>query len=287
MSESSASEKLTARKRLNKALELIGIEAKKSLGQNFLVNDVVIDRIIKAAAELKPTNLVEIGPGPGALTELLLELKVPMTLIELDSQVANYWRSNSNGNISKVLEEDALKLDWRPLIGEGETVLVSNLPYQISSSLVIDRSLDQQPLRAMVLMFQKEVAQRIRAKESTDHYGMLSVVAQTFWKIETVTEAGPGDFSPPPKVASRVLRFYRNDNPQIQNRSEFLKLVKNAFQQRRKLLKANLSTYLGSRNIPQSELIQWLTEKKLKETARAEELSPQLFIEMSHRFGKG
>ncbi len=92
----------------------------------------------------------------------------------------------------------------------------------------------------MVLMFQKEVAQRIRAAAQSEHYGLLSVIAQTFWKMEVVTEAGPRDFSPSPKVASRVLAFSRLSG-EIQNRSAFLKFVKAAFAQRRKLLKKNLA----------------------------------------------
>lgn len=230
---SRASEKVRLR------LQELQIEAKKSLGQNFLVSDHVIQKIIAAATDIPSQKLIEIGPGLGALTDDLLALNRPTTLIEFDSTIAAYWKSRLSNN-QQLVEADALRLDWSQLI-ESETLLVSNLPYQISSSLVIDRSVDDIPLKAMVLMFQKEVAQKIMAKGSD--FGLLSAVAQSFWKIETLLEAGPSDFNPPPKIASRVLVFKRFDR-QINAPREYLKFLKACFLHPRKFMIAGLQERL-------------------------------------------
>lgn len=266
--------------RLQKTLEELGILAKKSLGQNFLVSDLVIDRIINQVKEFQPEELIEVGPGPGALTYFLRQMNVPLQLIELDRVIAAYWREQG----LPVLEEDALRLDWSQFYKGKKVVFVSNLPYQISSSIVIERSLEAQGVEHMVLMFQKEVAQRIRALPKTEHYGLLSVIAQTFWKTWMVTEAGPRDFNPPPRVASRVLGFSRIVS-EVQNRKAFLTFVKAAFAQRRKLLKSNLSGLLSQKKLSDTQLVQWLVDMGFKETARAEELSPVQFVKLYKNFG--
>ncbi len=265
---------MNARARLMQRLEELQHTAKKSLGQNFLISDLIITKILQKVELQKPQKIIEIGPGLGALTEGLLEMNVPLQLIEMDYNFANYWKNRG----CDLIQGDALQLDWAP-ISSSQTALVSNLPYQISSSIVIERSLDQSPLAFMVLMFQKEVAQRIQAPARRDDYGMLSVIAQNFWKIEIVSEAGPKDFQPPPKVASRVL-FFKPLETAITDRKFFLRLVKQAFKQRRKLLKSNLKGFLHDHGVPENDFLDWLTQHELKETARAEELSPKLFKEL-------
>ncbi|MNJ92659.1 Ribosomal RNA small subunit methyltransferase A [compost metagenome] len=269
-----------ASERLHVVLEKIGIAAKRSLGQNFLVSDLVIERIINQVKEFQPEAMIEVGPGPGALTHFLRQMGCPLQLIELDRTLAQYWRDEG----FDVVEEDALRIDWKRFYSDKKMVFVSNLPYQISSSIVIERSLENQGVEHMVLMFQKEVAQRIRAPAKNEHYGLLSVIAQVFWKTEMVTEAGPRDFSPPPRVASRVLCFSRLPS-EISDRPSFLKFVKASFAQRRKLLKSNLSGLLGQKKLTEGELVQWLAEMGFKETARAEELSPMQFVQLYKKFG--
>ncbi len=260
---------ISTRDRLKLFFEKLPLEAKKSLGQNFLVSDHVVEKILDAAKSFSPVELIEIGPGPGALTDHLLSWNLPLKLIELDHHLAQHWREMG----CEVIEADALQIDWSPLMKNEKLVLVSNLPYQISSSLVIDRSLDKDGLRAMVLMFQKEVAQRIMAKKSSDAYGLLSVIAQNFWEIQTVCDAGPRDFSPAPRVASRVLAFKKKDSL-IKDRKKFLKFAKAAFAQRRKQLKSNLLSDTEWQNKSPTLLPQWLESRKLPLTVRGEELSP-------------
>lgn len=242
----------------NRMLELSHY-TKKALGQNFLVSDTVISRIVQAVDDEKPERLLEIGPGLGALTDLLIEKYGRYQLIELDSSLVKFWESQN----MPVLEGDALQVDWSLI---DYDVLVSNLPYQISSSIVIDRCIDEKPCRAMILMFQKEVAQRIRARHNTDEYGLLTVIAQEFWDITTVSEAGPRDFNPAPKVASRVLKFKRKESPIIDKKA-YLTFVKTCFKQRRRILKSNLESSLHT------SFLAWIEKHKLSEKVRSEELS--------------
>ena len=265
---------MNARERLMQKLEELQHVAKKSLGQNFLISDLVISKILKKVQDQGAEKLIEIGPGLGALTEGLLELKVPLQLIEMDFNFVKYWKDRG----LDLIQGDALQIDWSALLAPT-TGLVSNLPYQISSSIVIERSLDHNPLAFMILMFQKEVAQRIQAPARRDDYGMLSVIAQNFWKIEIVSEAGPKDFQPPPKVASRVL-YFKPLPTTIDDRKFFLRLVKEAFKQRRKLLKSNLRGFLFDHGVQENDFLDWMKLRDLKETARAEELSPKLFKEL-------
>lgn len=266
--------------RLKKVLEEQGQDPKKALGQNFLINDVVIEKIIAAAVQLNPQDLLEIGPGPGSLTFSLIEELQPkvnsFNVIELDRGWAQFWRNKG----LNVIEADALQIPWPEYIKDN-TVLVSNLPYQISSTLVIDRSLDEKKLSGMVLMFQKEVAQKIRGTTKDELYGFLSVIAQSFWKIDMVSEAGPRDFWPPPKVASRVLRFLplsadlTPEDPQ-----KYLQFVKMAFQQRRKTLRSNWENYLNQRPDGWNRVLARILEMGFTEKLRAEELSPKQFLEL-------
>lgn len=263
---------MTALERLEKRMSELQIFAKKSLGQNFLVADHVIQKIIEATAELPTPKLVEIGPGCGALTDLLREKYSDLILVELDRTLIEFWKSQN----MNVVAGDALQIDWA---FAKSRALVSNLPYQISSSIVIERSLEEDGLVGMVLMFQKEVAQRIRAFCQTEHYGMLSVIAQEFWTIETVCDAGPRDFKPPPKVASRVLKFLpRKTN--VADRTQYLHFVKACFQQRRRVLSTNLNA-LPAKIYDLNRLQSWYELNKKSDKTRAEELSP---IELNSLF---
>ena len=247
--------------RLNRRMEELAHKAKKSLGQNFLVSDHVIQKIIDAAGRTKHESVIEIGPGLGALTDLLILNHKIYLALELDHGLAEYWTEQG----LNVVEGDALQLDWSSF---QSPLLVSNLPYQISSSIVIEKSIEPFRLQNMILMFQKEVAQRIKAKEKTDDYGLLSVIAQEFWDIEIVCDAGPKDFRPPPKVASRVLGFKRRSSD-IDNPKAYLNFIKRCFQQRRRILKSNLM------ESEKQYFLNWIEKNKLSDKVRAEELSPK------------
>lgn len=268
---------MTVRERLDRYLQSTGHVASKSLGQNFLINDRVVNKILEAVDASLCQNVIEVGPGPGALTDILIEKYPNYVALELDRRVSEYWR----GKNVNLIEADALQYDWSLIAQNKNTVFVSNLPYQIAASLVIERSLQPYAIEQMILMFQKEVAQRIRALPATEEYGLLSVVAQSFWTIDTVSEAGPGDFFPAPKVASRVLRFKIITDDFLQNtnasKKQYLHFLKMSFQQRRKVLRSNLKSWLHDQQLEGQALLDWLAANKHSESARAEELSVKQF----------
>lgn len=246
-------------------LRALGASPKKSLGQNFLINPQAISKIIESTLRLNFDSIIEVGPGLGALTLPLLEMKKPTVLIELDREFARIWRDKG----VEVVEEDALRVDWNTLPVTGSKLLISNLPYQISASLVIDRSVEPAGVTSMVLMFQKEVAQRMFAKPNTEAYSLVSVIAQNAWRVQKVMEISSKDFYPPPAVASQVLRFERVGNGVSE---AFLKFVKLAFAHRRKLLIKNIS------GLADSAVLEQLWEGlKLDRNARPEDLSPEKF----------
>ena len=259
----------------------LGLEPQKGLGQNFLVSSHVVKKIVDAASGEKPTELLEIGPGVGALTEGLLQLNLPLQLLEFDRGLAKYWRDRG----VTVVEGDALQADWVALSPKSNTVLVSNLPYQISTSLVVDLSLGPANISSMILMFQKEVAERLLAKTRSDEYGMLSVMTQSHWKVNRVLEAGPGDFWPAPKIASQVVRFQRKVPPFPGREKSYLSFLKGAFSQPRKLLAKNLLARPGRPGLNVEDHKQALVELGLNPLARAEELSVEQFEQLFAKIG--
>lgn len=269
---------MTTKERLDHFFSQFPVEAKKSLGQNFLISDYAVSKMIACLKTFTFESLIEIGPGPGALTDILKSYGTQLRVIELDTFFYEYWLRQG----LQAIHVDALRWDWRKEVKDpASTVLISNLPYQISSSIVIDRSMDKSPLHGMILMFQKEVAQKIKMKAESSDFGMLSVIAQVFWSIETVCDLSPRDFLPAPKIASRVLCFKPRQTP-IEERSTFLTFCKAGFAQKRKLLKKNL----GSLNQLNSEkIIASFNKLNLNETSRAEELSPDQWVALYKDLG--
>lgn len=249
------------KQRLLARLTELGASPKRSLGQNFLISEGTVKKILDEVQRHSPASIVEVGPGLGALTD---GIDSPfLTLIEQDRGFAQYWRDRGK----PVIEGDALRIGWEQMDLPKGSLLLSNLPYQISAPLVIERSLGPQSIGFMVLMFQKEVAQRIRAKAKSKAYGMLSVIAQCAWEVQGLLEAGPRDFYPPPNVASRVLVFVRKKHRSLT--PEFLNFVKKGFSQRRKMLIKNL------REDGRERVSEALDQLGFGLKVRAEELSPE------------
>jgi 16S rRNA (adenine1518-N6/adenine1519-N6)-dimethyltransferase len=260
---------VTGTERVKARLLEMGLQPKRAFGQNFLVNASVIGRIVDAVRARKHSALVEIGPGLGALTEPLLAAELRPRLVEIDDELATYWESRG----LDVTRGDALRVDWEKLELPAGSLLVSNLPYNISTSLVVERCFGPVALTDMVLMFQKEVAQRLQAAPRTKEYGSLSVLTQLYFELARVTDASPRDFFPAPKVSSRVLAFRRRPDPRLGPR--FLTFVKAAFVPRRKLMLKNLRAVVDKSKHP--ELAPVLSSIGFSEKARAEELMPEHF----------
>lgn len=275
------------KKELDQKLQSAGLVPHKKLGQNFLVNPSVCTRIISSCREFDFSTLVEIGPGLGALTDDLISLGAKTLLIEYDRGMVQYWEKEiERRNLSQlqIIHEDALQFSWEKLNEQGgefrpPRLLVSNLPYSIAGSLVIDLS-GAEVFEGLVLMFQKEVAERILSDVGSEDYGFLSVVAQSYWDIAKVIDAGPQDFHPVPHVGSRVLKFKarktntENGEP-LKNAGTYKKFIKQAFSQRRKKLSSNLGA-LFSKDM----IVGAFIDLQLVETTRAQDLSPEQFIKI-------
>lgn len=249
------------KKKLLSKLQELSLQPKFNLGQNFLISQRTVELIVsKVNSVLNESSLIEIGPGLGALTDSFQSYD-NYTLIELDSELVKYWISRN----LKIIEADALKLDWKSLDIQANSVLVSNLPYQIASRLFIDRSLGPLSIQYMLLMFQKEVAQRITASIDTKAYGILSVMGQLVWDIDKLCDVSPQEFYPAPKVAGRVLYFSRKS---LVLEKDFFLFVKQAFSQRRKMVVKNLSSFLSV-----DKIVSIIGSK----TKRAENITPKEF----------
>ncbi len=221
---------------------VMALHPKKRFGQNFLRDPSVVARIM-AAAELSPASRVlEIGPGLGALTDRLLERAGEVTVFEIDRDLAADLAGRGHPRL-KVIAGDALGLDWTAQLQDPPYRLVANLPYNISSQILF-KILDHRPLfDRLVLMFQKEVGDRLCAGPATADYGILSVLCQPWYDIRRVALVPPGAFFPPPKVVSAVLLFTPLAAPRVAISDEafFRRVVKGAFGQRRKTLRNALT----------------------------------------------
>ena len=259
-------------------LEKLNTYPKKSLGQNFLINSHICQHIVSEVYKEKVDRVIEVGPGLGVLTEGLKKIS-DLILIEKDKVFAKYLEQKG----FVILNKDALLLDWTDLI-KGKTLLISNLPYQISSRLLIERCLDKKPLQKMILMFQKEVAEKVLSKSHSHSFGLLSVMVQIHWYIEKVLNAGSKDFYPAPKIGSQVLKFAPKSFDNTFNSKDFLSFLKIGFSQRRKqlqkILLLNADKLKKNNSISSDQIKEAFTNLGIKMTARPEELSPQKWLDL-------
>jgi 16S rRNA (adenine1518-N6/adenine1519-N6)-dimethyltransferase len=217
---------------------------RKRFGQNFLRDQHVLDRIVAAADLQEDDRILEIGPGLGALTRRLLANGLPVLAVEIDRDLGAVLQNRDEQNLEVVIG-DVLRLDWAELLANPPYKLIANLPYNISSQILFKVLDHRKAFRRLVLMFQKEVGDRLLAEEGTRNYGILSALIQPWFEITRVVRVPPGAFHPPPKVDSVVLNLLPLSEPRLRLHDEFLyrKLVRGAFAQRRKTLRNSL---LGS-----------------------------------------
>ncbi|HEX3366962.1 16S rRNA (adenine(1518)-N(6)/adenine(1519)-N(6))-dimethyltransferase RsmA [Phenylobacterium sp.] len=229
---------------LREALAAHGLMAKKAFGQHFLL-DLNITRKIARLAELNPGDrVIEVGPGPGGLTRALLETGAHVTAIEKDQRfrplLEDLAAAASPGALTLSFA-DALTVDEAALMDGAPGHVVSNLPYNVGTALLIKWLTGPWTPASMTLMFQKEVAQRIAAPVDGDAYGRLAVIAQATCEAQTVMDVPARAFTPPPKVESAVVRLMpRPDRPSPARLDALQKLTAAAFGQRRKMLRASL-----------------------------------------------
>lgn len=238
---------------LRDVISRYGLRAEKKLGQNFLLDQNITDKIVRSAGDLRGLHILEIGPGPGGLTRSLLASNAQsVTAIEFDPRAVEALSDLKDVYQKRfyLSQADALHINEAELVPTPRAI-IANLPYNISTVLLLKwlrlMAADPTYFSHMTLMFQKEVAQRLVAPPSTSHYGRLSVMAQWICDIRMVFDLPPSAFTPPPKVTSTIVSF--TPKPKQKNAPDFTRMefiVGLAFQQRRKMLRSSLKNYVAA-----------------------------------------
>lgn len=217
-----------------------GFKFSKSLGQNFLIDDTVLYDIVNGAEVGENDLVIEIGPGVGTLTRVLLEKAKKVCSIELDSRLipilSEELKEYSN---FQLIHEDALKVDFNKIIGEEKSVkVVANLPYYVTTPIISNLIMGGYNFKSLTIMIQKEVAERLDAKPGCKEYGALTLLVQYFCNTKILRKVSPGCFIPSPKVDSMVIRLDRTETPKVYVEDEklFFRVVRDAFSMRRKTL---------------------------------------------------
>jgi 16S rRNA (adenine1518-N6/adenine1519-N6)-dimethyltransferase len=212
------------------------LNLKKSLGQHFLKDELICQRIMDALKQKPVRQLLEIGPGAGALTRHIVSMNgVDFKAVEIDREKVAYLKKHFPGLHDRLIETDFLQME-KPF--QGPFTIIGNFPYNISTEILF-KVLDwREDVECVIGMFQKEVAQRIAASAGNKIYGVTSVLLQAFFEVEYLFEVSEQAFNPPPKVKSAVIRLTpRKDPPSLRTEKMFFLLVKTAFNQRRKMLR--------------------------------------------------
>jgi len=250
------------------------VRAKKYLGQHFLTDESIAEKIANTLSFKGYKNVLEIGPGMGVLTKYLVEKDIELVAMDLDSESITYLEENYPNKNLQLLEADFLKCEVSDIFGDESFAITGNFPYNISTQIVFKTLENREQIPEFTGMFQMEVAQRICEKEGSKVYGILSVLTQAFYEAEYLFTVSPSVFTPPPKVNSGVLRLTRKEDFSLAcNEKMFYKVVKTAFQQRRKTLRNSLKSFNLS--------------DKIKEDAifgqRPEQLSVSQFIALTQK----
>jgi len=225
------------------------MKAKKSFGQHFLTNMAVAKKIVEALSSIgDPPNVLEVGPGKGVLTGLLLDMDIRLKAVDADIDMIDYLKREYPA--LDLIYGDFLKVDFYEIFEGKPFSLIGNFPYNISSQIVFHMLEAKELVPEMVGMFQKEMADRIIASPGNKDYGIISVLTQAYYKGNMIIKVSEGSFNPPPKVKSGVIRLERLENPRIMTEwSLFRKVVKQAFSQRRKMLRNTMKVFIKDERV--------------------------------------
>lgn len=226
------------------------VKAKKHLGQHFLKDENIAKKIAETLSFNGFEEVLEIGPGTGVLTKYLLKKEIITHVIEIDSESVEYLKASFPNLAGRIIEQDFLKFDLKQVFNDKPFAIIGNFPYNISSQILFKVLEMRHQVPEFSGMFQKEVAQRICSKEGSKVYGILSVLTQAFYNANYLFTVSPQVFNPPPKVDSGVILLTRKENFELPcDETLFFKVVKMAFQQRRKTLRNSLKTFNLSDNL--------------------------------------
>jgi 16S rRNA (adenine1518-N6/adenine1519-N6)-dimethyltransferase len=263
---------MTHRPSLKEVMVRHNLLPKKSLGQNFLLDENITHKVAAAAGDLKGHRVIEIGPGPGGLTRAILDLGAEDVIaIEMDPTCISALQDLNDKRLT-VLHQDAMKINYEALLQQDKpTKIIANLPYNIGTELLFKWLPLIDKIESLTLMFQKEVVDRIVAVPSTKDYGRLSIMVQWLAHAKKAFDLPPHVFTPPPKVTSSVVHIISKGHPLTVEFGRMESLVKQAFSMRRKMLKSTLKGI--DPNI--------FTIANIDPTRRAETLNVQEFISLA------
>ncbi len=270
------------------------MKAKKSLGQNFLVDQNIVSRIVNSVSPTKDELVLEIGPGHGALTEMLMERAGWVVAVELDDELANELQNKFSESNLTIILADILAIDINELINKELDLhphlkkkirVVANLPYYISTAILTKLIASRMAIRDMTLMLQKEVAERIASPPSNKDYGILSVLAQIYSQTKILFPVKSGSFRPIPKVDSAILQLevYAKPLAEVVDDDLLVKILQGAFSQRRKTILNSLKS-VASQVHPQlltEHIIDLLRLANITPQRRAETLNCQEFAQLT------
>ena len=258
------------------------IRLKKSLGQNFLTDKNIVNKIIGRADLDKETTVIEIGPGGGAMTEYLTQEAGQVIAIEIDQRLLNNLNKNYASDDFTLINEDFLNItseDLLPLIKHKKVKVCANLPYYITTAIICKILLEMEFIDELYIMVQKEVGLRLTASERTKPYNSLSVFCQTICEVEYEFTVSRNVFTPVPNVDSAIVSFKRK--PNVGDIAEFEDFVRKCFKQKRKILVNNLNAAYG---FDKTRIIAFIESIGLTGNARSEEISVESFRILHDKF---
>ncbi len=275
-------------KNTSQIIKKYGFSFRKRFGQNFLIDEHVLTKIVDAALIEEDDGVIEIGPGIGTMTQLLCERAAKVVAIEIDRDLIPILDETlSDYSNVKVINDDVMKTDIRRLIEEefeGRRVrVVANLPYYITTPIVMNLLENRYPIESITIMVQKEVAERMRAVPGTKDYGALSLAVQYYADTYIAANVPPNCFIPRPNVGSAVIRLTVLKEPQteVSNEKQMFEIIRASFNQRRKTLANAIANYAGL-SFSRSDVENALTKMDLPVTVRGESLNLQQFAALSN-----
>jgi len=264
----------------------MSVKAKKHLGQHFLTDESIAKDIADALSGNGYEDVLEIGPGMGVLTKYLLPKEAKVTVMELDRESVAYLNEtfplehiklDTSKEHFDIIEGDFLKKNIQDIFNKKQVAIIGNFPYNISTQIVFKAIENREYVPEFAGMFQKEVAKRIAEKKGSKVYGILSVLTQAFYDVEYLFTVPPSVFNPPPKVDSGVIRLVRKKDFSLPvNEKLFFRVVKTAFNQRRKMLRSSLKSFNLSDSLKEDPFF----------TKRPEQLSVNEFIELTQKLAE-
>lgn len=270
-------------------LQKYNFNFQKKFGQNFLIDTSVLDRIISASEITKEDCVLEIGPGIGTMTQYLAESAREVIAVEIDKALIPILEDTLSAyNNVTVINDDILKVDINRIVEErnsGKPIkVVANLPYYITTPIIMGLFEKHVPLKSITIMVQKEVADRMQVGPGTKDYGALSLAVQYYARPEIVANVPPNCFIPRPNVGSAVIRLTRYEEPPVQVTDEafLFALIRASFNQRRKTLANGLSN-AGELKLTRDQVTEVLESMGLSVTIRGEALTLEQFAELSNR----